>query len=154
MWLLSPPSQPDNYFFYNLGNSLDKYNHYDKFLLKGDFNAEDSEPILSEFLSTYDAKNIVKGKTCFKSITNPSCIDLFITNKPLSFQNTNNLSTGLSDHHKMVITVLKASFKKNPPQTILYRDYKNLDKNLFKLELKSLMREKSVKIINHLNKYF
>ena len=61
-----------NYFVYNLGNSLDKYNHYDKFLLIGDFNAEDSEPIFSEFLSTYDAKNIVKGKTCFKSITNPS----------------------------------------------------------------------------------
>ena len=89
-WLLCgcyhPPSQSDDYFFYNLENSLDKYSHYDQFLLIGDFNAEDSEPILSQFLSIYNAKNIVKNKTSFKSIDNPSCIDLFITNKPMSFQ--------------------------------------------------------------------
>ena len=89
-WLLCgcyhPPSQSDEYFFYNLGNSLDKYNNYDKFLLVGDFNAEVSEPILSQFLSTYNAKSIVKDKTCFKSVENPSCIDLFITNQPMSFQ--------------------------------------------------------------------
>ena len=65
--------------------------------------------LTQKILSQFDVKNIVKGKTCFKSITNPSCIDLFITNKPLSFQNTNTLSTGLSDHHKMVITVLKVA---------------------------------------------
>ena len=147
-WLLCgcyhPPSQSDDYFFPNVGKSLDKYSYYDKFILIGDFNAEDSEPILSDFLSTYNAKNIVKSKTCFKSINNPSCIDLIITNKPLSFQSTNTISTGLSDHHKMVLTVLKASFKKNPPKTIHYRDYKNFDKILFKTELKSLMSEKSV----------
>ena len=33
---------------------------YDKFLLIGDFNAEDTEPCLSQFLYQYDAKNIVK----------------------------------------------------------------------------------------------
>ena len=46
----------------------------------GDFNAEDSEPCLKNFLYQYDAKNIVKQKTCFKSTDNPSCIDLFLTN--------------------------------------------------------------------------
>ena len=132
-------------FSSNLENSLDKYSHYDKFLLIGDFNAEDSEPILSQFLSIYNAKNIVKSKTCFKSIENPSCIDLFITNKPMSFQNTIAFCTGLSDHHRMVVTVLKASFKKNPPKTIFYRDYRKFDKNSFKSELKNLMSNKSVK---------
>ena len=77
-WLLCgcyhTQTQSVNYFFYNLGNSLDKYNHYDKILLIGDFNGEDFDPIFSEFLSTYDAKNIVKAKTCFKNITNASCI--------------------------------------------------------------------------------
>ena len=37
-------------------------------------------PCLNKFLCQYDAKNIVKQKTCFKSTDNPSCIDLFLSN--------------------------------------------------------------------------
>ena len=84
----------------------------------GDFNAEDSGPCISQFLHQYEAKNLVKDKTCFKSINNPSYIDLFITNKPNSFQNTIAISKGLSDFHMMTITVLKSSFKKNKPKEI------------------------------------
>ena len=81
------PSQSEQYFFENIGKALDKYSkHYDKFMLVGDFNAEESEPCLSQFLYEYNAKNIVKENTCFKNAFNPSCIDLFITNSPLSFQ--------------------------------------------------------------------
>ena len=36
-------------------------------------------------------------------VLNPSCIDIFITNSPLSFQNTIAISNGLSDVRKMVI---------------------------------------------------
>ena len=54
----------------------------------GYFNAEESEPCLSQFLYEYNAKNIVKESTCFKNVLNPSCIDLFIANSPMSFQNT------------------------------------------------------------------
>ena len=108
-----PPSQPDQYFFDNIGNALDKYSqYYEKFLLAGDFNAEDSETCLSQFLYEYHAHNIVKDKTCFKSTSNPSCIDLFITNSPLRFHNTMAISTGLSDFHKMVVTVMKMKLKK------------------------------------------
>ena len=106
------------------------------FLLVGDFNAEDSEPCISEFLHQYDSKNLVKDKTCFKNSNNPSCIDLFLTNKPKSFQNTTAISTGLSDFHKMTITVLKQSFKRNKPKEIMYRNYKGFNKGNFKNELK------------------
>ena len=62
-----PPSQSDQYFFENIGKALDKYSkHYDKFMLVGDFNAEESEPCLSQFLYEYNAKNIVKESTCLK----------------------------------------------------------------------------------------
>ena len=54
------------------------YTHtYDKILLTGDFNAEENECILGNFMELYDLKNLVKDKTCFKSIANPSCVDLF-----------------------------------------------------------------------------
>ena len=104
-------------------------------MLIGDFNAEDTESCLSEFFYEHNAENIVKGKTCFKSLNNPSCIDLFLTNFPSSFQNTCTVTTGLSDFHKMVITMTKMTFHKNPPKEIYYRDYKKLDQNLFREEL-------------------
>ena len=75
-WLLCatyhPPNQKDGYFFNHLGKAIDFYQQiYDKLLLVGDFNAEATEPCLSQFLFEYDAKNIVSEKTCFKSKDNP-----------------------------------------------------------------------------------
>ena len=140
-WLLfgsyHPPSQNDSYFFDCVAKGLDLYYpNYDKFLLVGDFNAQDTEPILCNFMNQYDAKNLVKDKTCFKNIENPSCVDLFITNSYRSFQNTKVLSTGLSDFHKMVITVLKIKFKKLPPKMISYRCYRNFNEDRFRYDLK------------------
>ena len=45
------------------------------------------------------------------------------------------LETGLSDHHRMTITVLKIYFKKNDPITINYRDYKSFDRQKFRNDL-------------------
>ena len=61
-------------------------------------------------MELYDLKNLVKEKTCFKSVETHSCVDLFLTNCSRSFQNTNVIST--SDHHKMIITVLKLHLRK------------------------------------------
>ena len=71
MWLklsgcYHPPSQSDQYFFENIGKILYKYSkNYEKFLLVGDFNAEESEPCLSLFLYEYNAKNNDKKKHLF-----------------------------------------------------------------------------------------
>ena len=141
-WLLCatyhPPNQKDDYFFNHLGKAIDIYHEiYDKFLLIGDFNEKDTKLCLSQFLFEYDAKNISSEKTCFKSKDNPSCIDLFITNSPNSFQNTSTITTGLSDFLKMVITVLKATFTKSKPKVIIYRDFKLFNEEKFKTDLKN-----------------
>ena len=45
-WLLlgtyHPPSQSDEYYFQQIGLCVDTYNNYDKFILVGDFNAEET----------------------------------------------------------------------------------------------------------------
>ena len=43
-------------------------------MLIGDFNAEEPEPCLSQFIFEINAKKIVKGPTCCKSLSNSSCI--------------------------------------------------------------------------------
>ena len=111
----------------------------------GDFNAEETEHCLNNFLYHCDAKNLVKEKTCFKGIDNPSCIDLFLTHSYRSFQNTTTVCTGLSDFHKMTTTVLKATFQKAKPKEVLYGDYRNFVENHFKSELKTQLEHIEIK---------
>ena len=93
------------------------------------------KPIHSKFLEQYEAKNIMKNKTCFKNPDRPTCIDLFLTNNPHSFQNTMMISIELPDFHKMIITVLKSSFIKLKSREIYYSDYKNFSTNSFREDL-------------------
>ena len=64
--------------------------------------------------------------------TNPSCVDLILTNRPRSFQNSCTFETGLSDFLKMTLTVLKSSFAKQKPRILNYRNYKFFNNTLFR----------------------
>ena len=66
---------------------------------------------------------------------NPSSIDLILTNRPRSFQNSTVIETGLSDHDKLTVTVMKSFFQKQVPKTIYYRDYKKMNHSLFRSDL-------------------
>ena len=59
-------------FYEQVGLALDKYSSYDKFLLAGDFNMEEDGEALHNFLYERNAKNLVKEKTCFRSMSNQS----------------------------------------------------------------------------------
>ena len=128
-------------FLEQLSFALDKYSNYDKILLAGDFNIDDKEEIMQDFVFEQNVKNLVKEKTCYKSIDNPSCIDLLLTNTPLSFQNTTTVTTGLSDFHKMAVTVMKTTFPKAQPKIIYYRDYKNFDLYNFRTDLREQLNK-------------
>ena len=88
-----------------------------------------------------NAKNIVKEPICYKSLSNPSYIDLVIANSSSSFQNTKAISTGLSVFHKMAINVLKQTFQRSSPKEHVYRDYKNFDRLTFKKELEEKLNQ-------------
>ena len=125
-----------NNFLGQLGPMLNHFmSKFDNFLLLGDFNSEVSESTMAEFCEIYNFKNLITDPTCFKNVLHPSSIDVILTNKIRSFQNSQILETGLSDHHKMTITVLKSYFSKQDPVTINYRDYKLFNKFTFQDEL-------------------
>ena len=108
-----PPCQDENYYFISVADSLDVYNFtYDKFLLAGDFNAEENEITVSTFLGSYGLKSLLKENTCFKSLRKPRCLDLFITNCKNSFHSTTVISTGLTDFLKLVVTFYENYFHK------------------------------------------
>ena len=127
-----PPSQPVRYFFKWVGYALDTYRQTcEKFFLASNFNTEETELCLYENLTSYYSKTLVKDKTCFKNPENPRWTDIFITNSTGSFQKT-AVANGLSKFLKMIVTVCKTFFQKSTPKEILYRNYKNFDKNTFK----------------------
>ena len=66
-----------------------------------------------------NTKNIVKETTYFKSLRNPTFIDLVITNSSSNFQNTKAKSRGLSDFHKMVVSILKHTFHRSGPKELV-----------------------------------
>ena len=122
---------------HHLSKGLDNYiGNYDNILLLGDFNSEFSEPCLNDFCDIYNLKNLVKEPTCFKNPDSPSCIDLFLTNRPRTFQCTTTIYTGISNFHKLVVTVLKTFYKKQRPKIIHYRNYKNFENDNFREDLK------------------
>ena len=116
---------------------------------------------MSIFLYQHDLENLVKDKTCFKKANNPSTIDLFLTNNSLAFQNTSTTFAGLSDCHKLVLTVLKTTFSKNKPKELFYRDHKKFNFSDFNDELMAIFSRNAVRscyqfdqiFLNVLDKY-
>ena len=106
--------------------------NYEHLLILGDFNANISEPALTSFCTLFKLKNLVKEPTCYKNPNNPSCIDLFLTNCARSFHNTCVFETGLSDFHKLVVTLLRSKVESLPPKIISYRTYKQFNQGKFK----------------------
>ena len=112
---------------HHLGKGLDRYiGNCDIFLL-GDFNSELSESCLNDFCDICNLKNLIKDPTCYKNHGNPSCIDIFLTNRPRTFQCTTTIAIfqGISDFHKLMVTVLKTFYKNKRPKIIHYRNYEN-----------------------------
>ena len=60
-----------------------------------------SENCINTFMYQRNLQSINKEPSCYKIPNNPSYIDLFLTNSPRSFYQTETFFTGLSDFHKL-----------------------------------------------------
>ena len=134
-WLLGCSYNPHkthiNQHLNTLSEHLNLYsNRYENMFLIGDFNCEMSEEPMKEFCNNYNLKNLVKTPTCFKNPEKPTLIDLLLTNCPHSFQNTKIIETGLSDFHRMTVTVMKLTFIKEGPNIMSYRNFKHFDNDI------------------------
>ena len=115
MAICIPPSQCKNYFINELNKILDKCRRsYEDSAILGNFNMQPANQILETFLEDNRLFNLTKSNTCFKSKPG-NCIDLILTKKPKSFQNSGMMETGISDHHALTFTFLKTTFTKMLP---------------------------------------
>ena len=93
---------------------------YDNIILIGDFNCEYREDSMYGFCSLFNFASLIKDYTCYKSVENPSCIDLILTNRPKCFQNYMVIETGLNTNFESVVQEIFAlkSSKASPINSI------------------------------------
>ena len=132
-WLIlgiyKAPNQKEAEFLQHLSWLLDFYNTtYENII--GDFSMTIENHYFNDFMEMFALSSFISKPSCFKSI-NPTCIDLILTNKPNLFKLSANFETGLSDHHKLISTIMKSSSFKGPPKKKIYRSYKNFSIHTF-----------------------
>ena len=81
---------------------------YENLIVMADFNIDvkssnSDKDKLEYFCDLFNLTNLVHSDTCFMK-NSKSTIDLILTKKPLHFQKTHVVETGLSDYHKMIST--------------------------------------------------
>ena len=130
-----------------LRRSLDLYSaEYEHFIIVGDFNTEITQTSMKVFCDSYEYKNLIKNATGYKNPEKPSCIDLILTNNPNSFQNLGVPETGLSDFHKMTVTIMKTTFEKLKPNIMHYRDYRKFSNDKFGENLISRLSSENIRV--------
>ena len=90
-WLVSGSYSPKLSHIKNhlqeIGKGLDYYSSkYENFIVLGDFNAEMSNPHMSEFCALYNFTNLIKEPTCYKNVDKPTSIDHILTSHARCFQ--------------------------------------------------------------------
>ena len=134
------PLQNNQYFVNILSDWLDFFStEYDNKVVLGDFNLEPSSLSMLSFMDSQNFVNLIKNKTCFKGAC--SCIGLILRNRKYSFKNTSSYETGFSDHHHLIYSVMKTTFKCEEPKKSIYRNYSNFPQKDFQGDLLLIIRE-------------
>ena len=78
---------------------------------------------MNDFCNAYNLSSLIKEPTCYKNPDNPSSIDLTLKNSPRIFQGSCVMETGLSNFHRMTVTIMTAIFPRLPPKIRTSRNY-------------------------------
>ena len=120
-----PTSENLASFFEDLTDSLSKESEfYENFIILRDFSIDAKVAgreldKFEEFWDLFNLTNLIRNETCFTR-DHKSTIDLILTNKPKSFQNTCITETGLSGFHKLISTFFKTQITRLEPRIVFY----------------------------------
>ena len=107
-----------------------KNSAFEKFLHSvGDFNLTIENKHLEELFNLSNLKSLISSPACFQS-TNSTFTDLILTNQEELFSNSSTCEAGISDHHRLVSTMLR-KISKGSTKNLFDRDYKKFEENGF-----------------------
>ena len=129
----SPNSSNITDFFFVLNQILNRaVSKYDNMIIMGDFNIDIDDQKITGFeelkthMVMFDLTNLIKTKTCI-TWGHESLLDIILTNKPNHFMHSSTLELGISDFHKMSVTILKSQVARMKPKIISFRSYKKFN---------------------------
>ena len=148
-WLINCSYNPNKNNIKNdleiISKALDAFStKYENIILLRDLNVCVDDETMRNFCNSYNLKSLIKQPACIKNPENLSCIYLILTNKSRSFQSTCVIETGLSDFHRMTVSVLKTHFRKLPPKVVTYRDFYKFENEKFMDSLKLTINSQDV----------
>ena len=79
--------------------------------------------IKEKTIATFSPQNIITGKNRHESNAGTS-IDKMFTNRPRSFYQTSIFETGISDHHKLILSFFRSYFTRISPKATEYGSIK------------------------------
>ena len=91
---------------------------------------------LIDFCEIFDLTNLINFDTRVTK-KHSSSIYVILTNRKGCFKNSGTVETGVSDFHKMVLTIFKGRFIKQKPIKITYRDYRYFSESVFLHDLRA-----------------
>ena len=152
-------SKINGLFFSELMVSIDKATRkYDRIIIIGDINTNSCDKSiqgfssLTELCDIFCLENLMRDTTCETS-NSSSSVDVILTNKNRSFQNSSTVATGLSDVHKMILRFMTANYEHLKPIQIRYRSYKHFREDLSLYDLEMMPFQKCSEIDDKENAY-
>ena len=146
-WLLSFSYNPKKASLSNhiteLSKGLDLFTtKYERLFFLGDLNAGMEDSSIKTFCCSFNLTSMINKSTCYKNPDKPTCINLILTNCTGFFQNSCVKETGLSDFHKMIVTVMKTYYLKIEPMIVNYWDYRSFSIEGFRKSLRENLKGK------------
>lgn len=120
------PSVPDSLFERDITTCLDKMLlSFDHIVVYGDLNYDELCPakhkLLKHIQDIFNLTNLVKFPTCYTKNSDPSLIDVIMTNSPTLFCNTSVVNCGISDCHRLILSSLKEQLPVSKNKQIIFR---------------------------------
>ena len=102
-----------------------------------DKSANDTSHLL-KIINTFNLKQVISDYTRITATTK-TCIDHFITNRPVCVLDSGVLPCGISDHDAFfMVKNMRAPKLKLPPQSLSVRNYKKFDTQAFRNDIENL----------------
>ena len=114
-------------FLNELYNAITFYSTlYKNCVLLGDLNIVRDNTQLQNFCESILFEHLIKKATCHKGDA-PTRFDDIKLNTPKRFMKSVALETGISDRHRMIVTVFRSRFAKGKLKNFYYRCYEMYD---------------------------
>ena len=88
----------------------------------GDFNMTGENPQLNGFMQLHDMSHLINEPTSFES-HGPTYIGNILKSRKTMFKTSKTFENSLSDHHKLVPTIITSGSFRGPPRKNIYRSY-------------------------------